>query len=388
MSDQEQIKEPEAQDVSPWIGLDIGGANIKAAHTNGWSNHCVFPMWKQPHLLAAALAELLERAPPFSGIAVTMTGELADCFPTRAIGVASILDQVTTILPAQLVRVYSVQGTWLTVGAAARSPWTVAASNWVALAKFLANRFTEGRSLLVDVGSTTTDIIPISDGRIAIEATTDSQRMQCGALVYTGVERSNVAAISRTVPLFGSPCPLMNELFATALDVHLWLGDIAENPSDNQTADGAPATRAHARFRLARVVGEDGSTLADVDIDAIANQIRADQTALIARGLEQASLAAWANAGSTSKRSRATKAKPPSGTISPSGCLPERILVCGHGAFLVEDAMRLLGWEVPRVDWSSCFAPELSRIGPAYAVAMLGSQSLSENISRNALASD
>ncbi|MCU0712852.1 MAG: hypothetical protein MUC43_12395 [Pirellula sp.] len=357
---------------SPWIGLDIGGANIKAAHTSGWSNHLDFPMWKQPTLLASALGELLAAAPPFAGVGVTMTGELADCFQTRAEGVATILDQVTTILPAQIVRVYSVQGTWLTVGAAARSPWSAAASNWVALAQFMRFKFSEGRGLIVDIGSTTTDIIPISNGEIAIDAKTDSQRMQCGALVYTGVERSNVAAISRYVPLYGASCPLMNELFATSRDVHLWLGDIEDNPTCNQTADGAPATRAHARFRLARVVGEDGSTLADSDIDAIANQIRLDQTMLIARGMEQVVQVAWGSKGIATKKTKPSKSKSNLANDSEGGFLPDQILVSGHGDFLVEDAMRVLDWNMPRVNWSSLYSPELSRIGPAYAVALLG----------------
>jgi hypothetical protein len=329
-------------------------------------------MWKHPTLLASALGELLEESPPFAGIGLTMTGELADCFQTRAEGVATILDQVTTILPAQLVRVYSVDGTWLTVGAAARSPWTVAASNWVALAKFTAVNFSDGRGLIVDIGSTTTDIIPISNGEIAMDAKTDSQRMQCGALVYTGVERSNVAAISRHVPLYGASCPLMNELFATSRDVHLWLGDIEDNPTCNQTADGAPATRAHARFRLARVVGEDGSTLADSDIDAIANQIRLDQAALIARGMEQVVRTAWMKNSATSKKGRTSKTKDSVDRQSSGACLPDQILVSGHGDFLIEDAMRILDWNMPRTNWSRCYSPGLSRIGPAYAVAMLG----------------
>lgn len=358
----------------PWVGLDIGGANIKAAHTNGWSNHLDFPMWKQPTLLATALGELLADAPPFLGVGVTMTGELADCFQTRAEGVATILDQITTILPAQLVRVYSVHGTWLSVGAAARSPWSVAASNWVALAKFMAGKFATGRSLIVDVGSTTTDIIPIANQAIAIDAETDSQRMQCGALVYTGVERSNVAAISRTVPLFGKPCPLMNELFATARDVHLWLGDIADNPDCNLTADNAPATRAHSRYRLARIVGEDGSTLADSDIDAIANQIRLDQTNLIARAMEQVVQVAWGATPtkSSAKPKKSKTEKTDTATEARTGYLPDQVLVSGHGDYLVEDAMRLLDWNMPRVNWSGLYSPELSRIGPAYAVAMLG----------------
>ncbi len=96
----------------PWVGLDIGGANIKGAHTSGWSNHLDFSMWKQPTLLATALGELLADAPPFLGVGVTMTGSWLIVFKREQKVVATILDQITTILPAQLVRVYSVHGTW------------------------------------------------------------------------------------------------------------------------------------------------------------------------------------------------------------------------------------------------------------------------------------
>ncbi len=96
------------------------------------------------------------------------------------------------------------------------------------------------------------------------------------------------------------------------------------------------ATRAHARFRLARVVGEDGSTLADSDIDAIANQIRHDQTVLIARGMEQVVNTAWAQKGPASKKARSSKATDISGDSSKVGILPDQILVSGHGDFLVE----------------------------------------------------
>jgi probable H4MPT-linked C1 transfer pathway protein len=208
-----------------------------------------------------------------------MTGELADCFATRAEGVAVILEQITSVIPASMVRVYDVQGQWRTVTQAAREPWQVAASNWHALARMIAakGRLSVERppraQLLIDVGSTTTDIIPIFEGSIAIDDQTDSQRLQSGALVYTGFERSNVAGIVQGLPLFGSQCPVINELFATTLDVYLWLRHIPDQPDRKDTADNRSATREAARYRLARLVGEDGSTLTDSDVDAIAESV-------------------------------------------------------------------------------------------------------------------
>ena len=69
-------------------GLDIGGANIKLADADGrgWSQ--VFPMWKEHRRLCVALSEMLDAFGEAELIAVTMTAELADCFETKAEGIA------------------------------------------------------------------------------------------------------------------------------------------------------------------------------------------------------------------------------------------------------------------------------------------------------------
>ena len=307
-------------------------------------------MWREWRSLAISIAKLLENCPPFVGVAVTMTGELADCFATRSEGVAVILEQLTSILPAQMVRIYSVDGSWKIVSQAARDPWSIAASNWHGLARF-ATRFTGCKScLLVDTGSTTTDLIPIRNGKIQLAARTDSQRLQAGALVYTGIERSNVAAIVSEVTLFGSSCPIMNEQFATMRDVYQWIGEIEDAPNDCETADGKPATRNAARYRLARVVGEDGSTLADADIDQIANQIAVAQTMLVAKAIAKVS----------------------------GGVKFDCVAMSGHGDFLIEGALAASGWEGERVKLRDTLGCELSRCAPAYAIATLASEELDE----------
>ncbi len=307
-------------------------------------------MWREWQSLAVSIAKLLDECPPFVGVAVTMTGELADCFATRAEGVAIILEQVTSVLPAQMVRIYSVDGSWKTVSQSARDPWSVAASNWHGLARF-ASKLVKGKScVLVDVGSTTTDLIPIRKGKIQLEARTDSQRLQAGALVYTGVERSNIAAIVSQVTLFGASCPVMNEQFATMRDVYQWIGEIEDAPHDCATADGKPATRDAARYRLARVVGEDGSTLADIDIDQIANQIASAQTKLVAKAFAKVT----------------------------GGLKFDCVALSGHGDFLIDAALAVCGWEGPRIRLGETLGSHLSRCAPAYAIATLASEELDE----------
>ena len=327
-------------------------------------------MWKDWHTLAAAVAKLLQHSPAFVGVAVTMTGELADCFATRAEGVAVILEKLTSILPASMVRIYCVEGDFKTVSQAARDPWSVAASNWHALAKY-SLRFVGSKScLLIDIGSTTTDLIPLRDGTIDLAARTDSQRLQCGSLVYTGIERSNIVGIASEVSLFGSPCPVMNEQFATMRDVYLWLRDLDEQPNDCETADGQPATRNAARYRLARIVGEDGSTLADTDIDRIVEQIAASQTKLVAKAIGKVTIA------NEKKRSQSKKKTAGTGNLSETNNIHgfECVAMSGHGDFLIESALAACGWDGQRIRLRELLGADLSRCAPAFAIAMLASE--------------
>lgn len=378
-----------AASPNPWVGMDIGGANIKVAHSSGWSESCCFPMWKQSRTLAQSIARLLDSSPAFGGVAVTMTGELADCFATRAEGVAIILEQVTSVIPASMVRVYDVQGNWRTVTQAARDPWLVAASNWHALARMVAAKESlphgqvKKAQLLIDVGSTTTDIVPIFDGKIAIDDHTDSQRLQSGALVYTGLERSNVAGILQELPLYGGTCPVINELFATTLDVYLWLRHIEDQPDRRDTADSQIATREAARFRLARLVGEDGSTLADADIEAIANAVFHSQASAIAGGIRKMLERLGANADPTikqmpAKKGKATPKKLP-GNSNDGGKFDAsavQVIFSGHGDFLIDLALQKAGWTGTSTRLSATLGHTLSRCAPAYSVAVLASQEL------------
>jgi probable H4MPT-linked C1 transfer pathway protein len=227
------------------IGLDIGGANLKAAHLDGTACFRPFPLWRNPSGLGAALGALLAELPPASRLAVTMTGELADCFPSKRDGVAAILDAVAAVAAGRTVRVWQTEGRFVDPATARARPLSTASANWLALARFAGRFAPEGPALLLDVGSTTTDIVPLMDGRPAPMGRTDPERLRSGELVYKGARRTPLCALTD-----GAGAA---ELFATTLDVHLLLGLLPENPADTDTADGRPATRAGAHARLARM---------------------------------------------------------------------------------------------------------------------------------------
>lgn len=344
------------------IGIDIGGANVKLADATGNSLSESFPMWTMHQRLGATLKELIETfqrehsgAPctnlatsTVEHLAVTMTGELADCFATRRQGVAMILDQVAGAFATSKTSVYAVGGGWLTPEDAKLAPWLAAASNWYALADWvLASDVSVGVdvNLVLDVGSTTIDIIPVKDNRIATTAATDRERLQLGQLLYTGMQRTPVAAMLRTLSIDGCECPVMAERFATSDDAYLALGLTTETPQDSDTADGQPRTRACARARLARMVGEDSETLRTEVIDGIASQVIDAQ----ARQLTHAILRNLLDSSSSGAN----------------------IVVSGHGRALVERAVALHGLDC-NLHWlEELVNPTAARCGPAMAVAWL-----------------
>ena len=74
------------------LAFDIGGANLKASDGLDFCASRPFPLWRRPAELAAALAASgCRRRPPADRWVATMTGELADCFATKAEGVAAIV---------------------------------------------------------------------------------------------------------------------------------------------------------------------------------------------------------------------------------------------------------------------------------------------------------
>lgn len=266
-----------------YLALDIGGANLKAAHTSGAARSVPFALWKNPELLPSALAALTGSMPDADRWAVTMTGELCDCFSTKAEGVRAIINAVLDVGEKRKIRVWTTNGRFASASEVLEEPSTAAAANWLALATVAARFAADG--LLIDVGSTTTDLIPIRDGRPVPRERTDTGRLRSGELVYAGVRRTPVCALATSLPHRGQATGLAAELFATTRDVYLTLGDLEEDPSDTDTADGRGATAEAARDRLARMIGADREGFSRADAVALA---RAADAALVARLVEAA----------------------------------------------------------------------------------------------------
>jgi probable H4MPT-linked C1 transfer pathway protein len=326
------------------LALDIGGAYLKAADGLGYADSQYFPLWKQPDGLAAALRRVVDEAPPTDRLAATMTGELADCYNTKTEGVSAILAALGQVADQRELGIYLTDGTIVPSAVARSRPLEAAAANWHVLARFAARYVRRGGGLLLDIGSTTCDIIPLVGSAPAAVGRTDSERMLNGELVYTGVERSPVCAVATAFPWRGQQCPTAHEVFATTLDAYLILGDLPEDPSQTNTADGRPAMRAAARDRLARSICADRDAFSDDDAEAAAAAIARAQAAKISVAVQ--------------------------GVVRRMPMPPTTIVMSGQGEFLARrllDRMRLAADVISLADK---LGPEVSRCATAHALAV------------------
>jgi (4-(4-[2-(gamma-L-glutamylamino)ethyl]phenoxymethyl)furan-2-yl)methanamine synthase len=277
-----------SRNLQSTLGWDIGGANLKLARRDATGLMVVarpFYIWQRRDELAAALRDLAAQVAPAARVGVTITAELSDAFRTKREGIAFVLDALRELYDAQALRVWGVDGRFHDAATAYAQPMLVAAANWLATATLVARTIPAG--LLVDVGSTTTDLVPLRDGRVAAQGRNDPQRLLCGELLYTGALRTTVCAIVRHVPLWGGWCPVSAEHFATAQDAHLVAGHLPLAACSAPSADGRSATPAFARERLARVVCADSELLSPDEIDGIARYIARAQVQQIADAISQ-----------------------------------------------------------------------------------------------------
>jgi probable H4MPT-linked C1 transfer pathway protein len=344
--------QPAMPPLTELVALDIGGANLKAADGLGWSASVAFPLWKRwRELPAAVLALVADRRP--SRLVATMTGEICDCYPSRGAGVAHIAESLAAAAAAcpEPPGVYLVDGRIVPAAEAARAWPLAAASNWHILARLAARIAPQQRAFLLDIGSTTTDIVPLENTAPAPLARDDAGRMLSGELVYTGVERTAVAAIVRELSHRGHWRPVASELFAESRDAWLLLGELPEDANASDTADGRPASRDAARVRLARTMLLDPESFTPADATTAAKQIATCQATQIASALHR--------------------------VAGQLGWEPAAVVVSGHGDELAARALAAAGWNPAVHGLAAAIGPAAARAAPAHALACLARGTLS-----------
>ncbi|MBT9595488.1 MAG: H4MPT-linked C1 transfer pathway protein [Vitreoscilla sp.] len=307
------------------VGWDVGGAHLKAClmqrgqvvDVAQWA--C--PLWQGMAHLEHALEAAGQRWPALDEArhAVTMTGEMVDLFADREDGVQRIARQMSQSLrpsDATALQFFAGDSGWLGLHDVARHWERIASANWLATARHAALSF--GHGVLVDIGSTTTDLVVFKGGRVASSSRTDADRLATGELVYHGVVRTPLCAIAHRIDWRGTPHNVMNEFFATTADVYRLTGDLDPAHDLYPSADGAPKDPLSTRRRLARMIGLDERDGAPEDWLAFARAWRTCQVAEL---------------GSQLRRVMASHPLPRDAIVVRAGC----------GGFLVEEVIAHAG---------------------------------------------
>ena len=318
-----------AREPAVIAGWGVGGVNVKGALVEPGAGFPAgartvvrpFEVWRGRELLPDVLRDVAEELGISAGtpLALTMTAELSDAFRDKREGVLFVVDAVAAAFPHSPGFALDVRGEFAPLGEAHERPLEFAATNWVASALVAAARL--GDCILVDVGSTTTDIVPVRGGRLACEGHTDLERLAAGELVYTGVVRTNPNTLARTVPVRGRPCRVAAEHFAVMGDAYVLLGRLDASAYTSPTPDGREVSPSACGERLARLVCGDRETLAERERVAIAGYLVERQLQVIGEGLLQV-VSRW------------------------EGPEEPRIAAAGAGAFVAAEVAGRLGLDV------------------------------------------
>jgi len=332
------------------LGLDIGGANTKAASADSkYAKSVYLPLWKKSPLEKVLKSINNEQKP--EAVAVVITGELADCFSSKREGLESIMNAACRAFscPIYFWGHSGFKGMDIIKTGDQTDILDIAAANWSASAELLAREL--GDSLFVDMGSTTTDLIPIKASSLAEK--TDFLRLARGELVYMGLLRTNLNSILPVARTRGHRVPLAPELFAIIADAHLALGHIDPDRYACDTPDGKDKSPTSSLRRLSRSVCADLEEIGEGGALAIAEQACTEQLRALCSAMErQVELHRL-----------------------------ERVAAAGIGEGLIAKAAMTLGLEC--ILLSELYGPGISDVFPAYAAARLLETDLLEVIPSN-----
>ena len=275
-------------------GFDIGGANTDLAVIdfegdeikNIEVDFAYLPMWSNNDDLSRVLVELIENICPvdeIDAVGISMTAELVDAYDTKKDGVLDVVGKCEETFSCPVAYV-GIDG-MLSKEDIEKTPLKAAAANWIATAQIAT--LISDNCIFIDTGSTTTDIIPIKNGKECAIGKSDFDRSATGELVYTGTLRTNLASFLDKVEINGKSYRVASELFAQTADVYTVLDLISDKDYVCDTFDGESKSKIDCAKRIARVVCADLEMLSMEDIVEMSEFIHRKQVEQIAEGLRQ-----------------------------------------------------------------------------------------------------
>lgn len=284
------------------LGLDVGGANTKAALVNFKNSEIIdtisyleyFPFWEKTlddilgmfeRILKRFSKEKTITSKDITYISITITAELSDAFQTKREGISTILSALEQIFEKDKMFFINNECKFLNFYQVKTNQLSIAAANWVSTALFLGNFLPE--CILIDGGSTTIDVIPILNSIPVTKGKDDLTRIINHELIYTGGLRATIPSITHFVPYKEKLVRISFERFALISDIHRILNNITEKEYINDTADNRSKSLNDCYARLSRIICMDIETISKEDLDIIAKYIYEKQIHIISYEIKE-----------------------------------------------------------------------------------------------------
>ena len=240
------------------LGWDIGGANIKVCVFN--SDKKIIQMHKKNLNIWNDFSDInfffntvlnLYKDYDIKSF-ITITAESCDNFKDRNEGIISILSECDKNIVGKKYY-YTNKNIYVDYKEAVNDTSKLFSTNWILTSNFLnaSNKI----DLIIDVGSTTTDIIFKNiniDNNI-----NDYKRLTNKTLLYAGVIRTPLPMLTDEVLYRSNYTSLVREVFATTGDIFNVLGDINFIDHNYVGSDNLQFTLENSLIRLSRVIGLD-----------------------------------------------------------------------------------------------------------------------------------
>ncbi|MFX1497541.1 MAG: hydantoinase/oxoprolinase family protein [Promethearchaeota archaeon] len=278
------------------LGLDIGGANTKAALIISDQHKIIksissieyFPFWEKnldeiPKMLKRITKKVVHnhiKPNDIDFISITITAELSDAFQTKREGIEIILDKLGEVFNKEKMVFINSDAKFITTDNAKKYYLMIAGSNWASTALFLGN-FVKN-CILIDAGSTTIDLIPILNSQPICLGKTDIDRIINHELIYTGGLRATIPSITHFVPYNGKNVRISFEKFALISDIHRILNNISEDEYITDTADNRSKTIDNCYARLSRMICMDPELISKEELNKIAQFVYEKQLDIVA----------------------------------------------------------------------------------------------------------
>ncbi len=314
------------------VGIDIGGVFVKSATVEySGDEGTLLKTERNPfnfrlnnHNLNEALTEeLYLHADPkdIDAVVITITAETVGIFRTLEEGVVTISEICSRTYKDIPHGFIAVDGKVHTIEDVLKAPLDFASANWIATS-YLASRFIKD-GFFIDVGSTSSDIIPIVNGEVCPEGKIDMYRLHTGELIYAGILRTYIQCLVGKLPFRNGWIGLSSELRCFTAHIYVYLGLIKEitmlHPFSGKQIN---INRSEAKEAICRSVCSDSTILSDEEVYAMAKYIHEQQISMIVESIKSIKALKW------------------------NKDIDLSYVVAGSGSFLAKKAVEILGGEV------------------------------------------